>query len=208
MSALISAGITACPALNKNPSCVCTCTTQTTLSPLPSNKMGDSCGPSSFQCSHTLCVQTALMPLSSHPGSFQEQWALPQHAFFLLELTLHLCAVIQSDTMGLSQLPAQGQRLLVYLTPSRLCQGSTSKCSRCWLCISVAPSFPWLYLFQRFIAIWDWFPALDCLYSITWGSDCCQMVSLHVNCLDDPCSSLSSLWTPRNPSPLLLWKFP
>lgn len=81
----------------------------------------------------------------------------------------------------------QGQQLLVYLTPSQLCQDPTSKCSRCWLRSSVAPGFLWLYLFQRFIAIWDWFPALDCLYPITWGSDCCQMVSVCVNCLDDPC---------------------
>lgn len=144
---------------------MCTHThTQTTLNPLPSNKTGDACGPSSLQYSHTLCVWTVLMPLSSHPDSFQEHSALPQHSFFLLELTLHLYAVSQSDTMGLSHPPTQGQQLLVYLTPSRLCQSSTSKCSRCWLCSSVAPSFLWLYLFQGFIAIWDWFPALDCLY--------------------------------------------
>ena len=136
MSALISAGITAFPALNKIPSCTCARAhththTQTTLNPLPSNKTGDACGPSSFQYSHTLCVRTVLMPLSSHPDSFQEHSALPQHAFFLLELTLHLYAMPQSDTMGLSHPPTQGQQLLVYLTPSWLCQGSTSKCSRC-----------------------------------------------------------------------------
>lgn len=160
---------------------------QATLNPLPSNKAGDACGPSSFQYSHILCVRTILNAFITDPDSFQEHSALPQHSFFSLELTLHLCAVAQSDTMGLSHPPTQAQRLLADLTLSQLCQGSTSKCSRCWLCSSVAPSSLWLYLFQGFIAIWDWFPALDCLYPITRGSDCCQMVSLCVNCLGDCC---------------------
>lgn len=40
------------------------------------------------------------------------------------------------------------------------------------LALQQGPSFLWLCLFQGFIAIWDWFPVLDCLYPIIRGPDC------------------------------------
>lgn len=55
------------------------------------------------------------------------------------------------------------------------------------LTLQQGPSFLWLCLFQGFIAIWDWFPELDCLHPITWSSDCCQILSLWDNFFNNSC---------------------
>lgn len=160
---------------------------QTTLNPLPSNKTGDACGSSSFQYSHTLCAWTVLMLYHlTQAGAFRST----QHFLGCFLLTgAHTASWCRAPKWHNGIVPPcyAREQLLFYQTPYWLCQGSTSEYSRCWLCSDVAPSSLWLSLFQGFIAIWDWFPALHCLYPITRGSDCCQMVSLHVNCLDKFC---------------------
>lgn len=97
---------------------MCTHTETQILNPLPSNERGSACAASSSQHSCTLWTQSGSMPLSWHPGSFQEHSALPWNALLVLELMLHLHAVPQSDTQGLSlPLCRRSSTLFIWLHP-------------------------------------------------------------------------------------------
>lgn len=155
---------------------MCTHTETQTLNPLPSNEMGSACPASSSQQSCTLWTQSGSTLLSLHPDSFQEHSALPPCAG--AHAAPSCCApkwhsgIVPSPCVGAAALGLSGSILVV----SGLHQEGLQV-----LTLQQGPSFLWLCLFQGFIAIWDWFPELDCLHPITWGSDCCQILSLWDN---------------------------